>query len=1139
MNRPRAQFWCVCVCVGLLAVSPVRAQKDSRDARSVGMQIDWTAKRPQSIFQPGEVIDARVAFDLHKPDRSVHGAPRNRPSRRPVRGTLRWQLQKASGEGLPLATGAVRIEAVPNESGPREVSLQVPAPAIDGAYVLRVTLSARGFDEVQTGKSFVVIASAPTTKANGSKLPQATSKGVAFARLVDAFDPAKPGFGRRIPIASEHSKPHPSQLASTHAAGESPPPAIDWHAYRVKLGQAQQPHRLVLTTPANVSQEIGVAILSAERSRDAIVSLDSAVWMTNSPRIGGRTGEIQTEWLFWPYRSDSVVVLHNLQSSAALQFSKIEIYQVPQQPVTSDASVATHAPRRLVGPYFAKLSHISQPPGVVDDGERWSRAFQNSTRLIEKLKFEGANSLLLSVLFDEHGFSPSRSSTLPALAPQEAAQIANAALPDELALLFQLCNRDGLALVPELQCRSAIPALELLRNQAASRGQVGDQGILLTDHLGRTWSEAAGQPNNSTPRYNPLDLRVQQAILEVVGKLADNSQSHSSYRGIALDLSPQSHLQLPGLEWGYDSGTLARFARETKLPVPLGAERKATEAYDYLTATARQQWIAWRSRELARFHQTLAARVTASKPDADLFLSEQLFSVDAESPAEEPFANQVRLTGRSRTLQYAVGVEAAQFSDKDRIVHLHPLATPGGQPYFRRSAVETVGYSPGTSESAGLNRSGNLLIHPAQRLVLPNGDRNQALIDGATRTPVLLSPPLTPQAKSLRQMYVAAFAAGDPQALFDSSLFNSAFHDARLTRLLHTWSALPAIRFHNALAQPVQPLIVRRATAHETTWLYVVNATDLPVQVKFTLSNAASTVCRRLGPPETITLREADEANRSLLTFELDAHDIWCCEISEADVNVLKAAVTPANEGLAQLRERIDAMKGNLSAWEKLVANEPQISVPANPGFEKPLTSDNQVPDWKIIAPSSNLWKLDSNQPHSGESSLKLSCGPEPPRLISRPTTVWPQDPAVASVWLRGSRANCRAKIGWQSDDAVRLQPVEVVLGTEWQRFTIAARRPMIDNPLSLQFVALPLDDADIWIDDIQFLSRRPSAYELRQLTKMLSAVNLAWESGRYADCQRLLDSRWGRLLKDGPTEASSAYGRLPIAGKPDLPLRR
>jgi hypothetical protein len=45
---------------------------------------------------------------------------------------------------------------------------------------------------------------------------------------------------------------------------------------------------------------------------------------------------------------------------------------------------------------------------------------------------------------------------------------------------------------------------------------------------------------------------------------------------------------------------------------------------------------------------------------------------------------------------------------------------------------------------------------------------------------------------------------------------------------------------------------------------------------------------------------------------------------------------------------------------------------------------------------------------------------------------------------------------------------------------------------------------------------------EIRQLTKIVAAVKLAYEEARYSDCQRLLDGYWGQLLLSMPVEMSA-----------------
>jgi hypothetical protein len=70
-----------------------------------------------------------------------------------------------------------------------------------------------------------------------------------------------------------------------------------------------------------------------------------------------------------------------------------------------------------------------------------------------------------------------------------------------------------------------------------------------------------------------------------------------------------------------------------------------------------------------------------------------------------------------------------------------------------------------------------------------------------------------------------------------------------------------------------------------------------------------------------------------------------------------------------------------------------------------------------------------------------------------------------------------------------------------------------------------------LWIDDVEIDAQSFSPDEVRQLTKTLSSVKLAWEEGRYADCQRMLDGYWGQLLLSEPVAAPIASPARPRLG--------
>jgi hypothetical protein len=58
---------------------------------------------------------------------------------------------------------------------------------------------------------------------------------------------------------------------------------------------------------------------------------------------------------------------------------------------------------------------------------------------------------------------------------------------------------------------------------------------------------------------------------------------------------------------------------------------------------------------------------------------------------------------------------------------------------------------------------------------------------------------------------------------------------------------------------------------------------------------------------------------------------------------------------------------------------------------------------------------------------------------------------------------------------------------------------------------------------------------ELRQLTKTVSSVKLAWEEGRYADCQRMLDGYWGQLLLAMPMDPTPVRVLRPSMVRPKV----
>ncbi len=123
------------------------------------------------------------------------------------------------------------------------------------------------------------------------------------------------------------------------------------------------------------------------------------------------------------------------------------------------------------------------------------------------------------------------------------------------------------------------------------------------------------------------------------------------------------------------------------------------------------------------------------------------------------------------------------------------------------------------------------------------------------------------------------------------------------------------------------------------------------------------------------------------------------------------------------------------------------------------------------------------------------------------------------SLWMRSSKSAARVKMGFDAKigEEVFGQEATVEVGKGWKQYFFRVDQLPAGHIQDARLRVKPVDSCKLWIDDVDIDAQSFSADEVRQLTKTLSSVKLAWEEGRYADCQRLLDGYWGQLLLSEP----------------------
>ncbi|HBL47999.1 MAG TPA: hypothetical protein DDZ90_31920, partial [Planctomycetaceae bacterium] len=250
----------------------------------------------------------------------------------------------------------------------------------------------------------------------------------------------------------------------------------------------------------------------------------------------------------------------------------------------------------------------------------WQTFREAGERLSYYLKYHRFNSVLMAVSADGSAIYPSE---FLAPTPRYDSGVYHSSgqdivRKDVLELLFQIFNREKLTLLPELQFSSMLTSLEQLLQDDSGKAA----GIELVNSSGQTWREAKGTSRGQAPFYNPLDPRVQAEIVNIFRELVVRYKGHPSFQGVAVQLSLNGYLQLPGLDWGYDDQTIQQFQKETGIKVPFDSETdKYQKRFHFLTTTALPQWTQWRCQKIRELHQLLADVLQAESPDAQIVFS--------------------------------------------------------------------------------------------------------------------------------------------------------------------------------------------------------------------------------------------------------------------------------------------------------------------------------------------------------------------------------------------------------------------------------------------------------------------------------------------------------------------------------------
>lgn len=1022
---------------------------------------------------------------------------------------------------------------VGTEEEPGEpIVLDTHAPQREGVYELRIRAKQQGLRSRLTLQSEIAERVVQFVVLDRERPAEISEQ--PFGMVVD-IDPTHPRWWERLtnirwipaprrgPLNSDNSQPLQHELGMlVRLAPNSEMKQVSWEAYPLPIEKPGRPHILEIEYPNNVPQSMGISIVEPNAAGEVVpIGLDSGVIVpdeaSNQPAAWARH-----RLVFWPKTESPLVLLTNQRDEKAAVYGKIRVLAGPQRlPAQSLSQVgasqerlwATYMDRPLFAENFSAPQKIDRWSGrCLDD---WTTFYEGTRRMAEYLEYAGYNALVLTVSGEGSTLYPSQ--LLEPTPRHDTGVFFNTALDpirkDVLELVASEFDRRALSLIPAIQFSAPLPAIEAVLRA----GGPETTGLQLVGGDGRGYRAGHGNAGAWTPNYNPLDPRVQTAMLEVVSELVSRVGDHTSFKGLAIDLSADGFAQLPGPNWGLDDRTIARFAEETGLQPPgTGADRFARRAA--FLAEHQATWLQWRAAILTDFYRRLRDEVCRANPDAQLLLcGTRLFDSTQLMAALRP-ALPRRLPPEQVLLAAGIDVEACH--KIDGVVVLRPNL--GGQ----NDSVEHRAAALSWNESAKVDRlfataetPGSLFYHAPKQMRLGSFDAKSPF----RNTYTWLVAQTSPSGWANRQRFAQAIAQSDSQLIADGGWLLPLGQEDALTSMATIFKQLPAEGFRDFPNTP-QPVTLRYLTQDGQTYIYAVNDSpwSLTSNVTLNLSDNARAVDLATGG-EIELERSGTESNWQLV---LEPYELKAIRIGTGRASIIAAKLDIPEDIRLTLQRRIRGLANQAAALGK----QPSLDILSNPSFEIPPQEDGTIEGWiasttSPLKPPPKLTSIERGA-HEGERVLLLESDREGLRLTS-PAIVLPTSGRLSvSVWLRVDDP--------EQQPTMRLALVGKYRGQEYFRYAELGPRsgvaaiteawsqflfPVTDLPLDgLSDLRVQFElrgEGKVWIDDVELFDLWFTENERVELLKIVTTAGLRLENGQYADCLQLLEGYWPQFLDE------------------------
>ena len=921
-----------------------------------------------------------------------------------------------------------------------------------------------------------------------------------------------------------------------------------WQAYPLPIQERHRPHRLEIEYAAGQEQALNVRIIETNAA-GKVTPFGPAVGLDVAAARDGPQERVASQQLvFWPRTETALVLVTNLHPTASAVFGRIRIAAGPAR--LAAGSQEPQGDRRLLGAFFDRplfgeefSARETLDPTSGRSLNDWQTFYDGTARLTDYLHYAGYNAAMVAVLHDGSALYPSR---LLESTPRydNGVFLSSGQDPirkDVLELMLRVFEREQIQLIPLLHLTMPLPELERLlrepvggpgRSETAA-GEAGEPtgadertGIELVGPDGRTWRTTAGVKRTAGPFYNPLDQRVQQAIRRVVVELVDRYRESPAFGGVAIRLSPDTYAQFPDAMWGADRRTVQRFLVETDSSISSHDEASWPER---LQGRQREAWLAWRAEQLAEFYRALENDVTDRVPTARLYLAgaDMLHAPALRSELLPRLPNRRDLS----QVLLRVGIDPGRYADSERTVLLRPkrlaplisLEEQAVNLQLRHSAEMDSLFAKAAVGSERLRPlTGSLFFHEPHTLIPASFPELSPFGSGSTSSWYLAQTP--PTGDRSRRRFVHSLAAMDSQVLFDGGWTLGQPPLESLSQLWGTYRELPPDRFENvpsaSLEDEKPPVVVRRLSKGQRTYVYVVNNSPWPLTVSLNLDARRPFSLQPLG--DRVLPGLTPDGDGLTWRVELEPYDLVAARLSAPDIAIRGWKSHLGREVLVELRQDVEDM------WRRVsqLRNPQALNVLTNPDFETPLSGDF-LPGWEYSTSPGTEVAIDETITHRGRHSLRLKS--DGPVVWVRSNPFPTPSTGRLDLWVWGRIADPQRQPPLQLAIEGRLngeayyRPARLgkalaggatppPLGTQWEPYLIRIE----DLPSQVTDLRVAIDlmgPGEVWVDEVQVFDLWFDANERNELLKLSALANLYLGKGAALDCERITRGYWGQFL--------------------------